>query len=71
MDQSRVDLWIGGYKIVAGGKGTGFAGEELVKVMAEKDIKVVLDLGVGAAEATVWTCDFSYEYVKINGEYTT
>lgn len=71
MEQNRVDLWIGGYKIVEQGKGTGFAGAELQKVMAEKDITMVIDLGVGSAAATVWTCDFSYEYVRINGEYTT
>lgn len=71
MEPGKTDLWIGGYKIVAGGKGTGFAGDELTKVMSEKDITVVLDLGVGEASATVWTCDFSYEYVRINGEYTT
>lgn len=69
--QSKVDLWIGSHKIVAGGKGTGFAGDELEKVMAAKDIAIVIDLGVGSASATVWTCDFSYEYVRINGEYTT
>ncbi len=71
MEQDKVSLWIGGHKIVENGQGTGFAGEELTKVMAQKDIAVVIDLGAGAASATVWTCDFSYEYVRINGEYTT
>ena len=45
--------------------------EVLQKVMQQHDIVVTVDLGVGSAEATVWTCDFSYEYVKINGEYHT
>ncbi|HWR55601.1 MAG TPA: bifunctional glutamate N-acetyltransferase/amino-acid acetyltransferase ArgJ [Negativicutes bacterium] len=71
MEQDKVSLWIGGHKIVENGQGTGFAGEELTKVMAQKDIAVVIDLGAGIASATVWTCDFSYEYVRINGEYTT
>ena len=43
----------------------------LKKVMAEHDIVIDIDLGEGNAEATVWSCDFSYEYVKINGEYHT
>jgi glutamate N-acetyltransferase/amino-acid N-acetyltransferase len=30
-----------------------------------------LDLGLGGAHATVWTCDLSAEYVRINSEYTT
>jgi glutamate N-acetyltransferase/amino-acid N-acetyltransferase len=34
-------------------------------------VEVRLDLGLGSAEATVWTCDFSYDYVRINAEYTT
>jgi glutamate N-acetyltransferase/amino-acid N-acetyltransferase len=71
MDQSRVVLFIGGHKIVAGGKGTGLEADVLKQVMAERDIAITLDLGVGSAQATVWTCDFSYEYVRINGEYTT
>lgn len=71
LEQTKVALWIGGHQIVARGKGTGFAGEELKQVMAERDIAITLDLGVGTAQATVWTCDLSYEYVRINGEYTT
>jgi len=71
MDQTRVVLFIGGHKIVADGKGTGFEADALKQVMAERDIAITLDLGVGSAQATVWTCDFSYEYVRINGEYTT
>lgn len=71
LDQSQVVLFIGGHKIVEHGKGTGMAGEALKQVMAEQDIEITLDLGVGSAQATVWTCDFSYEYVRINGEYTT
>ena len=41
------------------------------KVMKAHDIEVDIDMGLGSEEATVWTCDFSYDYVKINGEYHT
>ena len=37
----------------------------------KEDIAIDIDMGDGEEEATVWTCDFSYEYVKINGEYHT
>jgi len=57
--------------IVEAGLGARYDEAALRKVMSEKDITVVVDLGLGEAEATVWTCDFSYEYVKINGEYHT
>ncbi|MBQ9615723.1 MAG: bifunctional ornithine acetyltransferase/N-acetylglutamate synthase, partial [Selenomonadaceae bacterium] len=45
--------------------------EALRKVMSEHDIVITVDMGDGDSEATVWSCDFSYEYVKINGEYHT
>jgi glutamate N-acetyltransferase/amino-acid N-acetyltransferase len=37
--------------------------------LGEHDIEVTIDLKQGAAEAVVWTCDLSYDYVKINGSY--
>jgi glutamate N-acetyltransferase/amino-acid N-acetyltransferase len=41
------------------------------EVMARDEFQVRVDLGRGRAEETVWTCDFSYDYVKINAEYRT
>jgi glutamate N-acetyltransferase/amino-acid N-acetyltransferase len=41
------------------------------QVMAQAEFTVRIDLGRGAASETVWTCDFSYDYVKINAEYRT
>ena len=37
--------------------------------MKESEILVRVELGRGAETATVWTCDFSYDYVKINADY--
>jgi len=46
--------------------------EELAKqVLAQKDVAITVDLGAGDAEATGWTCDLTYEYVKINADYRT
>ena len=70
-DPACTSLAIGGVTIVTAGLGASFDETALRKVMAEKDIVVEVDLGLGDAQATVWTCDFSYEYVKINGEYHT
>jgi glutamate N-acetyltransferase/amino-acid N-acetyltransferase len=39
--------------------------------MREREFKVSLDLRLGRASATILTCDLSYDYVKINAEYTT
>ena len=38
---------------------------------AADEVLIEVDLGAGAAEATAWTCDLTYDYVKINAEYTT
>ncbi len=39
--------------------------------MRGRELKVSLDLKLGKATATILTCDLSYDYVKINAEYTT
>ncbi|VBB04879.1 acetyltransferase ornithine arginine biosynthesis argj glutamate n-acetyltransferase transferase acyltransferase bifunctional [Lucifera butyrica] len=70
-DPEQTSLAIGGIPIVQDGLGTQYDEQALRNVMAAKDIAVTVTLGMGNAAATVWTCDFSYEYVKINGEYHT
>lgn len=71
-EPEKTSLDIGGLTIVSNGQGAdGFDTNKLKEVMAGKDIAITVSLGMGEASATVWTCDFSYEYVKINGEYTT
>lgn len=70
-DPGKISLSIGDLMIVKQGLGIAIDEQELKRIMSEHDIKVVVDLGMGQAEATMWTCDFSYEYVKINGEYHT
>lgn len=61
----------GGIPVYERGVGAKFDEAAIKKVMAAKDIVVDIGLELGAADATVWTCDFSYGYVKINGEYHT
>ncbi len=54
-----------------GGRAADYAESRGRAVMARPDITVRIELGRGAARATVWTCDFSYDYVRINAEYRT
>lgn len=61
----------GGITIFDCGVGATYDSEVLVQVMRQKDIVIDIELNMGDADATVWTCDLSYEYVKINGEYHT
>ena len=67
----KVNLEIGGIRLVEKGMNCNVPAETLAPVMAEHDISMSIDLGAGSESATVWTCDFSYEYVKINAEYHT
>ncbi len=52
-----------------GGRAASYVEAEGARVMKEPEIRVRVELGRGTAAATVWTCDFSYEYVRINAEY--
>ncbi|MBI5658469.1 MAG: bifunctional glutamate N-acetyltransferase/amino-acid acetyltransferase ArgJ [Nitrosomonadales bacterium] len=52
-----------------GGRAAGYREEAGQRVMEQSDITVRVALDRGAAAATVWTCDFSYDYVKINAGY--
>ena len=61
----------GDVPVYAHSVGATFDNAALRKVMAEHDILIDIDLGEGESEATVFSCDLSYGYVKINGEYTT
>jgi len=71
VDPEKISLAIGDVTIVKQGLGVSVDDKALKDIMAEQDITVTVDLGLGEAKATMWTCDFSYEYVKINGEYHT
>lgn len=52
-----------------GGRAAGYLEADGARVMAGAEIGVRVDLARGEASATVWTCDFSYEYVRINADY--
>jgi glutamate N-acetyltransferase/amino-acid N-acetyltransferase len=70
MDEGRTDIWIGKAKLVEKGLGQGKAAErDAALALKQRDIQIVIDLHKGKGNATIWTCDLSYEYVKINAAY--
>jgi glutamate N-acetyltransferase/amino-acid N-acetyltransferase len=72
LDLSGVSIYIGNVCIVDQGQPAPMYTEEQGQaVMAEAEIDITVHLGRGQAEDLVWTCDFSYDYVKINAEYRT
>jgi len=54
-----------------GGRSASYREEDGQRVMQQSDITIRVVLDRGAANATLWTCDFSYDYVKINASYRT
>jgi len=67
----RTTLYFGDVKIVENGEPLRLDPEAARKPMLEKDLVITVDLGLGSESATAFTCDFSYDYVKINAEYHT
>ncbi|MEW5789627.1 MAG: bifunctional glutamate N-acetyltransferase/amino-acid acetyltransferase ArgJ [Pseudomonadota bacterium] len=72
LDVDRIRLWLGNVLVAEkGGRAASYQEAEGARVMAAPEIAVRVDLARGDTVATVWTCDFSYDYVKINAEYRT
>jgi glutamate N-acetyltransferase / amino-acid N-acetyltransferase len=70
LDTARVDLYIDDVLVAkGGGRNPAYREEQGAAAMKKPEFMVRAVLNRGKAEATVWTCDFSYDYVKINAEY--
>jgi len=70
LDQTRIDLFLDDVSVaVNGGRNPAYREEDGARVMKQSEITVRVDLKRGQASSTVWTCDLSYEYVKINADY--
>ena len=68
---AKVVIKFGGLTVYENGLVTKFDAAAMKKVLAEHDIIVSIDLGLGDVQATIFTCDLSFQYVKINADYTT
>ncbi|MDP1765495.1 MAG: bifunctional glutamate N-acetyltransferase/amino-acid acetyltransferase ArgJ [Methylotenera sp.] len=70
LDVNALKLYLGDVLVAEnGGRAPAYLEEQGVAVMKEAEILVRVDLARGKAACTVWTCDFSYDYVKINADY--
>jgi len=70
VDPDKVTLYLDDVCIARHGLvAEGYQEADAARVMAQAELTVRVDLGLGSAEEWVWTCDFSYDYVKINAEY--
>ena len=71
VDEFKVSVVIGGYLLYNGGKNVSWSREKLKKILSEKNVDIEVDLRLGKAQDTVYTCDLTDGYIDINGRYTT
>jgi glutamate N-acetyltransferase/amino-acid N-acetyltransferase len=70
LDQNNITLHLGDVLVAEkGGRAAAYREEDGSRVMKEAEIDINVNLGRGDASVTLWTCDFSYDYVKINADY--
>jgi len=71
IDTNNIDLWYDKLPIISNGL-TGCSSEETqTEILKQSEFSITLNLAIGDASFTIWTCDLSYEYVKINADYHT
>jgi len=72
VDPEKIDIFFGSVQMVRGGFGCGKGAEaEVTRVLKQDEFTVTVDLNLGPETETVYTCDFSIDYVKINADYRT
>lgn len=70
-DPDHCDIYLGDLKVCE--KGCALLFDEAVAktILQQKDLLIRVELNEGTASDRIWTCDFSYDYIKINGSYRT
>ncbi len=72
VDPGRISLWLDDFQLVKLGEPLAIDAMAVQNWMVgRKEVSLRADLGLGSAEATVWSCDLSYKYIEINAEYHT
>jgi glutamate N-acetyltransferase/amino-acid N-acetyltransferase len=71
VDPQRLALWFGSVQLVGAGAPLAYSERDAHAALTGAEVSIRVDLDLGGASATVWTCDFSHEYVSINAEYRT
>lgn len=72
IDPQVIDIQFGSVLMIQNGMGCGQAAEaEATKILKQSEYDITIDLKMGSCSASVFTCDFSIDYVKINADYRT
>lgn len=70
-DPDGATVTIGDVVVYGEGASRPFDRQALHDYLTEEEVRIVVDLAAGDGSAVMWTCDFSYDYVRINAEYHT
>ncbi|MBO6633824.1 MAG: bifunctional glutamate N-acetyltransferase/amino-acid acetyltransferase ArgJ [Parvibaculum sp.] len=69
-DRDKLTIRIGGVDVAKNGMAVpGYDETPVARHMKGSDIGIDVDVGVGKSSATVWTCDLTYDYIRINADY--
>jgi glutamate N-acetyltransferase / amino-acid N-acetyltransferase len=72
LDLGSLEIYLGDVCLVRnGGRADDYSEDRGQRVMSQEEITIAIDLKRGSVQETVWTCDFSHDYVTINAEYRT
>ena len=70
-DPYQVNVWLNDYQLVKDGMDAGFDEDKATELFSKDTVTIAVDLNAGDATVTMWTCDYSYDYIKINADYRT
>ena len=71
VDPDKIDIFFGDTQAVKRGTPSGVPPEQCASKLKEREILLTIDLNQGGSSCSFWTCDFSYDYVRINADYHT
>ena len=70
-DPYQVDVWLADYQLVQNGMDAGYDEDKATALFSQDPVRITIDLCAGDAAVTMWTCDYSYDYIRINADYRT
>lgn len=70
-DPDKLDISLGSIQVCRNGRALPFDEDAALEILRAPEVVITLDMNQGTAEDRVWTCDLTYDYIRINGSYRT
>jgi len=69
-DRDRLSIWFGDYRVAKNGeRDPSYSEQDVSNYMKNNSLSLTVDIGLGAGEADIWTCDLTQDYIAINADY--